>query len=317
MTITSTLRTITPELAEQILEKNLINRRISPKRLSVLTQEMLAGTFKTNGESIIISQSGNLLDGQHRLAAIVQSEKPQEIILVQGVDDTTTHTIDTGRSRSSSDTLNMRGVKSAGTVSASATQLYKVIAQTPRSVPIPTAYILETIERYPSVVRWAQRYNSSKIMKKKIPGSSLIPALVYFDEIAKRPDLANELWNKLETGADMKMGDPVLALSNRLLGLQRNTGGKIWGAVCRVIDAMEKGESLQRIFASAQGGYQDQPALMEQHLSDRGAKASFDDMRLSGCNVRDKKLAERVQPSYYTTVQPVARGTRQKAAKAA
>src|SRR5258708_40251676 len=60
---------ITPEMATQWLEKNTMNRRIRQSDVDNLTGIMKRGQWELNGETIIISDTGDVLDGQHRLSA--------------------------------------------------------------------------------------------------------------------------------------------------------------------------------------------------------------------------------------------------------
>ena len=66
--------------AQEPLTKNDHNRRLSPVRIRKFADEMQNGMWVYNGESIIVSESGRLLDGQHRLHAIVDSGAEIELI---------------------------------------------------------------------------------------------------------------------------------------------------------------------------------------------------------------------------------------------
>lgn len=74
---------ITPERAATIMEQNIINRKINQANVDFLVDQMNDDQFVFNGESIIISNEGHLLDGQHRLMACIKSNKPIEVSLVE------------------------------------------------------------------------------------------------------------------------------------------------------------------------------------------------------------------------------------------
>ncbi len=76
---------ITPEIASELLKANTINRRIKESVVGYLAGEMKNGNFVYNGESIIVSDTGRLLDGQHRLLAIKYSGVSVYVNLVVGV----------------------------------------------------------------------------------------------------------------------------------------------------------------------------------------------------------------------------------------
>jgi len=85
---------ITPDIAKKMLAGNDSNRAISESTLAQYIKSMLAGEWKQNAETIKIGSSGKLLDGQHRLTAIIKSGKPMHMLVVNGVDDNVIDTID-------------------------------------------------------------------------------------------------------------------------------------------------------------------------------------------------------------------------------
>ena len=62
---------ITPELAAMWLERNSDNRKLRKYRAVVMAREMTEGNWKANGESISFDTAGAIVDGQHRLQAII------------------------------------------------------------------------------------------------------------------------------------------------------------------------------------------------------------------------------------------------------
>ncbi len=98
-------QTITPEQASDLLTNhNPSNRRLDTGHAMFLAQEMERGTFRPdNGDSIRIDTDGNVLDGQHRLAAIVRVGKPVTMLIAKDVDRETFATIDTGKRRTVQD----------------------------------------------------------------------------------------------------------------------------------------------------------------------------------------------------------------------
>lgn len=106
---------ITPERASDLLANhNPSNRRLDMRHAQFLAQEMERGTFRPdNGDSIRIDTDGNIIDGQHRLAAIVKANKPVKMLIAKGVDRETFATIDTGKRRTVQDVVGI-DLSSAG-----------------------------------------------------------------------------------------------------------------------------------------------------------------------------------------------------------
>ena len=64
---------VTPEIAAQMLAKNVGNRAIRNHVVKQYAQQMREGQWRQTHEPIAVDATGNVVDGQHRLAAIVQS----------------------------------------------------------------------------------------------------------------------------------------------------------------------------------------------------------------------------------------------------
>lgn len=100
---------LTPDLAALLLDRNPANRRISETAVERYAYEMMGNRWVFNGEPMIISDTGELNDGQHRCAAVVKSGKTIDVILIVGVPRETRTTLDQGRARSAGDYLSMEG----------------------------------------------------------------------------------------------------------------------------------------------------------------------------------------------------------------
>lgn len=100
---------VTPEMATKWLTKNKINRALSKSRLEFYTQQIQSGDWQLNGESIKFDWNGNLIDGQHRLSAIIEANKGITTYVIFGCDSDAFKTIDTGKARSDADVLKIAG----------------------------------------------------------------------------------------------------------------------------------------------------------------------------------------------------------------
>ncbi|SDH55871.1 hypothetical protein [Microbacterium sp. 77mftsu3.1] len=99
---------MTPERAGRILERNTSNRTPSIDRIRGLVEQIQNGQWDNNGASVVISADGILIDGQHRLYAIVESGQAQVILLVTGAGGETILTIDSGKVRTFKDYLEIQ-----------------------------------------------------------------------------------------------------------------------------------------------------------------------------------------------------------------
>jgi hypothetical protein len=101
---------ITPQIAEQYLAKNSNNyRRLYKATVEQYASEMLNGEWIFNGEAIKFNKSGKLVDGQHRLSAIVKSGCSVSMVVITDVNDDV-NTFDIGKTRSVSDIASANGL---------------------------------------------------------------------------------------------------------------------------------------------------------------------------------------------------------------
>lgn len=125
--ITSQILTITPQLATDILKGNMLNRPLNKVTVDDYANQMTKGLWKLNGEPIIVAKDGTLLDGQHRLQAVIQSGCTITAVVIYNVDRDSFSTIDTGRLRTAGDIFSIEGVANAAQ-KAAAISSYKNIA---------------------------------------------------------------------------------------------------------------------------------------------------------------------------------------------
>ena len=106
---------ITPYLAKQMLETNTaINRRVSDRTVAKYASEMQKGQWiEDNGEFIKFDKRGQLIDGQHRLLAVVKSNCTIRMWVTKDVDERAFLTIDTGLPRSISAIVGISGITMA------------------------------------------------------------------------------------------------------------------------------------------------------------------------------------------------------------
>lgn len=91
---------IDPEMAAQFLDLNMPNRSISPKTVKKYVDDINNGTWRRSPQPICFDTNGKLIDGQHRLTAIVLSGKAQPMVVMRNCPIECTCHLDSGRARS-------------------------------------------------------------------------------------------------------------------------------------------------------------------------------------------------------------------------
>lgn len=101
---------VTPKVAATWLAKNNIkNRRLRNRHVSMLASDMSTGRWRTTHEAIAFDSTGRLIDGQHRLAAVVKSGRVQSFLVARNLAKGTQLFVDNGCRRSLADAATFEG----------------------------------------------------------------------------------------------------------------------------------------------------------------------------------------------------------------
>lgn len=114
---------VTPELAKHWMSFNIHNRKLSQNQVGFLVNEIRLGNWNLNGETIKFtgphSNPTRLIDGQHRLQAVIESGITVDMTVAYNVNDPDAmKTIDTGKNRNASDLLSLEGVANSNYISS-------------------------------------------------------------------------------------------------------------------------------------------------------------------------------------------------------
>ena len=105
-TVNITVELIDPKKAAEYLSHNIENnRKKNDDRVAAYSRDMAALDWEFTGQTIVFDSEGRLIDGQHRLEAIIKSDEIIEIIVVRGINPDAVAFIDKGRGRSFNDTM--------------------------------------------------------------------------------------------------------------------------------------------------------------------------------------------------------------------
>lgn len=227
---------VTPEMAAKLLLRNHGNRAVSVARVKQYAYSMKAGQWKLNGEPIIVGKSGRLLNGQHRLLAVIESGVSVLMCFTYDVEESTFDTMDNGAIRTAADVLGMVGHTDTRFL-ASAVRV--VMAYEEGSVTAHRKYSIQDIRAglavHPQIADYVSRARSLFATKGAVLPPSLASAGWY---LLSRADAERADWffGKLHTPTGLQDTDPVFVLGQTLL---RNfLGGKVSRALSKAGDQM-------------------------------------------------------------------------------
>lgn len=219
--IDSKVEEVTPQQAALWLEAaNIRNRPLQMTRCQAIAGAISRGEWWLNGDAIRFCTSGQLLDGQHRLQAIVLAGKPVKTLVVRGLHPDSFTTIDTNcKSRTAADVLSLAGMKNCNVLASTARLAfgyhkygnpYETAGEKAPSVD----QVMEQAMR-PEIQAATNAVISYKWCKKYLALG--VSAFCFYAFHQYRPDHAVTFFEKLETGAGLEDGSPILQLRDRLV----------------------------------------------------------------------------------------------------
>lgn len=223
----TSVETITPQMAKDILERNINNR--SPKwgKVHQYALDITAGRWKVNGESIKFSPSGRLLDGQNRMWAVVEADQPIETVIAWNVDDDAQVTVDTGVQRSFADVLRMRGIKNSVAVAAVTRSVHILIHSgsfNPKQLTPSHQALSATFDSHPEILE--QSGHLSTIAKNVHLPLAIMGGLWWRFKELDASD-AEFFWERLNSDVDQQEGDPIYALRRVLTNLNERSNLRV------------------------------------------------------------------------------------------
>lgn len=90
---------VTPEAAKTYMSKMTKNRRLDGNRVSKYVRDIESSCWHVTHQGIAFNLSGELIDGQHRLAAILKTGKAQTMAVARNIANEAMPAIDRGKPR--------------------------------------------------------------------------------------------------------------------------------------------------------------------------------------------------------------------------
>jgi hypothetical protein len=221
--------TVDPELAQKWLDTRHLNVRYTRKR-KVLQYgtDMLANAWRENSEVIKIGTDGQLLDGQHRLHAIIDNNIEIKLWVAFDVPLEAMSTIDTGSSRNLADVLRLAGEDNAGYMAGVVRkwcywqQGLRYWVKNPagkQSISVPV--MAQAFRQMPDEFRFATRmgmdiYAHTQMLGRASAGFLfLLTAQIDYDQ-------AMEFKDRLIDGQNLTEGNPIAVLRKKLFSIEAN-----------------------------------------------------------------------------------------------
>jgi hypothetical protein len=244
-----TIETITPEKAATYLNKIHENqRRLSQPRVEILAEDMSSGNWFDSNDGICFDKNGSLINGQHRLMAIVRSGVPQQFIVIRGLDENAFFAMDRGVKRNARHQLQALGHGGAHSDS------FVVLAgKVYGNEPAPNHVFMSVVEKYNSA---SEEIPSGRCMHYTAPLKAVLilgafhgvdtSILKRVRKVIKTGIPENE--KEYVIAAWIKFRERLYRSGHRGRSLARTNE---WDVAQRLVKALEKGEVIRLLRANS------------------------------------------------------------------
>lgn len=220
--IESAVEVITPAKARQYLDNQINNRAIVENHVEWLASLMARGEFVVS-QAITFDEKDRLLDGQHRLAAVVRYGKPVTFLVVRGVSSKTFSVMDTGRGRKGHDVLSIRGRTGTRLLAAVLRLVWQdelgfLGSNQPEHRP-SNSDLLDRDAEHPEIGDSVIRAISASRYSRCAP-----IAFLYWRTHRANRTVAEAFWPNVISGENLKRGTPAYLLHSLLI--QQRTDGR-------------------------------------------------------------------------------------------
>ena len=237
---------ITPALAESWLMSNTFNRTISASVVNKYANDMKSGNWHLNHQGIAFDNNNVLVDGQHRLTAVVKSGVTVDMLVTYGA------------SRVGVDELRVRSAYDVIKFGSLSDWVDKADIEIAKAIPVvffdnvritlSTHETLQIAEKYKDGILFCRREFKSK---KKGVHSALVRscfavAYYHFDE-AKLITMIQSLYSGIIESADDAV---VIRAREMILGADFSGSGFRYRSakrLCRAIEAYCNGEKIAKL----------------------------------------------------------------------
>lgn len=215
---------VTPEMADLMLQRNEGNRRLFDAHVTKLATAMKAGEWIETHAGLAFDRNGRLLDGQHRLCAVRASGVTCKMDIHFGEAPEAFDRIDVGKGRSAGNILEIVG-HNDGTLLAAIVRVLMAIDLGVHQVRPGTNHaVVEYLEKHPDLPDAAKVVNGIRQSLGKVQSAGGLGAAIYL--IGKR--MGNDgdtFFDKVKTGIGIKSdSDPIYHLRQRLI---RDVGARL------------------------------------------------------------------------------------------
>jgi hypothetical protein len=197
-------------------EHSGVNRRLAPAAWLRYARDMSNGDWLSDGAAIRFDQNGRLVDGQHRMLAIIESGTTHEFVIIGNVPPEAQLVMDSGRARRVGDQLAILGITQSNLVGAVTKLLIlwrsgNILSKT----LVTTSEITKMLQVVPQITDGVKEATRVRTLLPQVNKSAL--GAFWVETNAVDAEACELFFDGLRTGVDLIDGDPILALRRSII----------------------------------------------------------------------------------------------------
>lgn len=222
---------IGPQEAQKYLKSVVDNRPVRRGHVKMLADLMKRNQFKQTHQGVAFDIKGNLIDGQHRLLAVIESGQIVSMLVTRGLGTDDYRHIDSGLARTVGDRLKLLSDGRANQIACALVRSYLLVTETRKFARFPIDMIencfLSMDDAFTDVaMRWRQK--ATGLCRADIGAAVACYA-------SNHPQEAEGFMAGYLTGEGLGKGDPAYvfreALLNRRIAMKTGSVEMYWKAM--------------------------------------------------------------------------------------
>lgn len=215
---------VTPDMARRWLLRNSANRNLRAAKINQYARDMEAGRWTLSNDDICFAPDGTLLNGQHRLNAVIKSGRTVLMGIKRNVPPAARQNMDSGASRTPADVLRFAGEAHASLLGSALKQA--ILIETGRIYQDTNTHAVSRGEQVEFLAAHPELRGSVALVgriKQNIDAPPTALAIAHWlITLTNGSDLADLYINQLAKRVGEPEGSAVHAVDSRLREVRRN-----------------------------------------------------------------------------------------------
>ncbi|EIP99491.1 hypothetical protein OpiT1DRAFT_04009 [Opitutaceae bacterium TAV1] len=258
---------VDPATATKWLENNFRNRRVSDDVVTAYARDMVNGVWIPTHQGIAFNDRDELIDGQHRLRAIVSSGRTIRMMVtfglpsvIEGSEMTTMDAVDRGRTRSVADQLKIQHGFKDGAITAAVCMSLAGLCYGERTRRLSVGQTLEVFRAFEGAITWLilHRVKTHGLKAAGVLAGFAFAMATESEGLWDGTTAIQQMYGQMVSGEGLREGAPMMALrafltSDEARLLTRGTDRGVAELVLYAIRLEQAGKRVTKLEMSLDG----------------------------------------------------------------